>query len=109
MIYVNEKNAEGNLGAKAPQQVVDELDAVAVRLGLVKKRAIAAAVWSFTRAGREQQRAIYDQFHEVFFPDAADATPAGTEGPGFEEILDEELVRADAEKLAKKRRGPRRA
>jgi hypothetical protein len=61
------KKLKGQIAGEVPQDLIDAFDACVDRLGVTKKRGIAAAVHAFVSAGAEAQhdwlRAVYEHHY----------------------------------------------
>ena len=57
----------GQISGEVPQELIDAFDACISRLGITKKRAIAAAVHAFVSGAADVQhewlRAVYDRYY----------------------------------------------
>lgn len=90
MLYMPKNTATKQLGGDIPEGLVDEFDELVDRLGLTKKRAIAAAIFAFTNAGKVQQFEAYQDVYEKFYATPRDARAAAQDA-AVDEILEEDL------------------
>ena len=67
MNFMSAKKQKGQIAGEVPQDLIDAFDACVDRLGVTKKRGIAAAVHAFVAAGAEAQhdwlRAVYERHY----------------------------------------------
>ena len=89
MSLMSAKKRKGQIAGEVPQDLIDAFDACVDRLGVTKKRGIAAAVYAFVSAGAEAQhdwlRAVYERHYAstvaakgVTVPEAELARRAGS-------------------------------
>ncbi|MEI7836354.1 MAG: hypothetical protein WCK05_08070 [Planctomycetota bacterium] len=64
-----------HVGGEVPAELLTDLDHVAERLGLLKKRLLAAAVAAFIQAGSDEQLRLYQEVYLRYY------APAATGGP----------------------------
>ncbi|HUV63445.1 MAG TPA: hypothetical protein VMW24_06070 [Sedimentisphaerales bacterium] len=88
------KNLENALNVEIPEALASELDEVAVRLGLIKKRAVAAALAHFLAATVDDKMQMYQAVYEGYYATGDELSGAA----GFEPQT--EVGRRAAEKLA---------
>ena len=67
MSLMSAKKQKGQIAGEVPQDLIDAFDACVDRLGVTKKRGIAAAVHAFITAGADAQhdwlRAVYERHY----------------------------------------------
>ena len=67
MNVMSAKKRKGQIAGEVPQDLIDAFDACVDRLGVTKKRGIAAAVHAFVAAGAKAQhdwlRAVYERHY----------------------------------------------
>ena len=63
-MVMDKKKSRGQIAGEVPQALIDEFDGCINRLGMTKKRAIAAALYAFIAGGAdaqyEWQRLVHD-------------------------------------------------
>ena len=67
MMFMDKKKSCSQISGEVPQVLIDAFDQCVDRLGVTKKRAIAAAVHAFLNADANAQHAwlreVYDHYH----------------------------------------------
>jgi len=57
----------GNIAGEVPRELYDAFDAAAERLGIAKKRLLAAAIAAFCDQTHEEQISLYMQAHAKYY------------------------------------------
>ena len=101
MISMAKKSSTKPLNVHVPEALFDDLDGVVERLGLVKKRTVAAAVSAFLHADVETQLELYREVYRRYYAsgEPAGATPSQRQAAEAAELgrrLRRGLVKADA-------------
>ncbi len=87
------KKREGQIAGEVPQDLIDEFDACVDRLGVTKKRGLAAAVYAFVNAGHKVQ---HDWLQGVYEHHYVSKDPARTVT-----VSEAELARQAGEAVAR--------
>ncbi len=73
----------GQISGEVPQDLIDAFDACINRLGITKKRAIAAAVHAFVSGAADRQhewlRVVYDRYYGMSDPNDRTITGSASE------------------------------
>ena len=100
-----EKKLPEHIGADVPGQLIVDLDSVVGRLGLVKKRAIAAALASFIHSETAEQMQAYQTVYEQYYSNelSTDDTSAADHAEAI--VLEEGRKARDQARQTRQRKG----
>ena len=83
MLCVSKKKLSRQINVEVPDRLSEDMDELVDKLGLVKKRAVAAAVCAFLQASGADQVAMYHNVYERYYAEESDNDP--DDNPGDKE------------------------